>query len=181
MNIRRLLLAAVLFCLVARASQAQDRPIVGLIPKAHKPIKLDGKLDEWDGAFATPVPVGHPDFANRGAEFLYLWDAENLYIRLRCLDQKLAHVGTDNQILERTAWKSRRWTRREGSSRRGLRSRCTGTRCRRSNPLVRGPLLLLGEVCLTMQFTTQVGTKSVAVNCHLGAALLAFYQKADLP
>jgi len=25
---------------------AQDKPIVGLIPKAQKPIKMDGKLDE---------------------------------------------------------------------------------------------------------------------------------------
>jgi hypothetical protein len=55
-------------------------------------------LDEWDGAFVTPVHVGHPDFANRGAEFLYLWDDDNLYIGLRCLDQKPAHVGADNQI-----------------------------------------------------------------------------------
>ena len=56
---------------------------------------MDGKLDDWDGAFVTPVHVGHPDFANRGGEFLYLWDDENLYIGLRCLDQKPAHVGSD--------------------------------------------------------------------------------------
>src|SRR5438128_1055346 len=77
---------------------AQEKPIVGLIPKAQKPIQLDGKLDEWEGAFVTPVHVGHPDFANRGAEFLYLWDDHNLYIGLRCLDQKPAHIGSDKQI-----------------------------------------------------------------------------------
>ena len=77
---------------------AQEKPVVGLIPKAQKPIKMDGKLDDWDGAFVTPVHVGHPDFANRGGQFLYLWDEKNLYIGLRCLDQKPAHVGTDNQI-----------------------------------------------------------------------------------
>ena len=78
--------------------QAQEKPVVGLIPKAQKPITMDGKLDDWDGAFVTPVHVGHPDFANRGGQFLYLWDEKNLYIGLRCLDQKPAHVGTDNQI-----------------------------------------------------------------------------------
>jgi hypothetical protein len=79
-------------------ASAQEKPVVGLIPKAQKPIVLDGKLTGWDGAFVTPVHVGHPDFANRGGQFLYLWDEKNLYIGLRCLDQKPAHVGTDNQI-----------------------------------------------------------------------------------
>src|SRR5437588_8192959 len=87
------LLLAVL-CGVARA----DDKVAGLIPKAQKPVQIDGKLDDWDGAFVTPVHVGHPDFLNRGAEFLYLWDEENLYIGLRCLDQKPAHVGRDDQI-----------------------------------------------------------------------------------
>jgi hypothetical protein len=59
---------------------------------------MDGELADWGGAFITPVHVGHPDFANRGGQFLYLWDEKNLYIGLRCLDQKPAHVGPDNQI-----------------------------------------------------------------------------------
>jgi len=84
--------------LLADVAVAQDKPIVGLIPKAQKPIAFDGKLTGWDGAFVTPVHVGHPDFANRGGQFLYLWDEKNLYIGLRCRDQKPAHVGTDNQI-----------------------------------------------------------------------------------
>jgi hypothetical protein len=92
----------VLFGLVvalsAGTAQAADSPVVGLIPKAEKPIKLDGKLDDWDGAFVTPVHVGHPDFANRGGQVLFLWDDDNLYIGLRCLDRKPAHVGTDNQV-----------------------------------------------------------------------------------
>ncbi len=77
---------------------AQDKPIVGLIPKAHEPVALDGNLDDWPGAFVTPVHVGHPEFANRGGQFLYLWDENNLYIGLRCLDKKPAHVGADTQI-----------------------------------------------------------------------------------
>ncbi len=85
-----------LFC--PGAAVAQEKPLVGLIPKARKPITLDGKLDEWEGAFVTPVHVGHPDFANRGGQFLFLWDEQNLYIGQRCLDQHTAHIGTDNQI-----------------------------------------------------------------------------------
>src|SRR5579862_3129973 len=79
---------------------ADDKPLVGLIPKAQKPIKMDGKLDDWEGAFVTPVHIGHPDFANRGAEFLFLWDEQNLYIGMRCLDQKPAHVGKDTALYD---------------------------------------------------------------------------------
>jgi hypothetical protein len=79
-------------------AQAQEKPVVGLIPKARQPLPLDGKLTGWEGAFVTPVHVGHPDFANRGGQFLYLWDEKNLYIGLRCLDQHPAHIAPDNQI-----------------------------------------------------------------------------------
>ena len=95
MNFRRFGLVPVLFLgLVSSAAHAEEKPIVGLIPKATKPIKMDGKLDQWFGAFVTPVNIGHPDFANRGGEFLYLWDDENLYVGLRCLDQHPAHFGS---------------------------------------------------------------------------------------
>lgn len=83
---------------IAGVAPAQEKPIVGVIPKAQKPITLDGKLDDWDGAFVTPVHIGHPNFANRGGQFLYMWDEENLYIGQRCLDQKMAHVAADNQL-----------------------------------------------------------------------------------
>lgn len=93
-----LISVALLVDISSGTASAQDKPIVGLIPKAQKPIAFDGKLTGWDGAFVTPVHVGHPDFANRGGQFLYLWDDKNLYVGLRCLDQKPAHIGTDNQI-----------------------------------------------------------------------------------
>jgi hypothetical protein len=81
-----LALIVFLAAILSGTASAQEKPVVGLIPKARKPIKMDGKLDDWDGAFVTPVHVGHPDFANRGGQFLYLWDEKNLYIGLRCLD-----------------------------------------------------------------------------------------------
>src|SRR5215475_806455 len=93
-----LILVAIWGTIATSPVSAQEKPVVGLIPRAQKPIAMDGKLTGWDGAFVTPVHVGHPDFANRGGEFLYLWDEKNLYIGLRCLDKKPAHVGTDQQI-----------------------------------------------------------------------------------
>jgi hypothetical protein len=86
------------FLVSVETTHAQDKPVVGLIPKIQKPLKFDGKLADWEGAFVTPVHIGHPDFANRGGEFYYLWDDDNLYIGLKCLDQKPAHVGPDTQL-----------------------------------------------------------------------------------
>lgn len=91
-------IGALVSLLLAAPALAQDRPVVGLIPKAPKSVQLDGKLDEWQGAFVTPVHVGHPDFANRGAEFLYLWDEQNLYIGLKCLDRTPAHIGPETHL-----------------------------------------------------------------------------------
>jgi hypothetical protein len=85
---------------LAGTAHAQDKPVVGLIPKVQKPLKFDSKLADWDGAFVTPVHVGHPDFANRGGQFYYLWDDDHLYIGLKCLDQKPAHVGPDARLWE---------------------------------------------------------------------------------
>src|SRR5262249_50082435 len=95
MNHRVFLLAALVLSFGFQPVAAQ---VAGVIPRVQKPIVLDGKLDEWAGAFATPVHVGHPDFDNRGGCFLYLWDDDNLYIGLACLDKKPAHVAADNQI-----------------------------------------------------------------------------------
>ncbi len=83
---------------IASPTSAEEKLVVGLIPKAQQSVAMDGALTGWEGAFVTPVHVGHPDFANRGGQFLYLWDEKNLYIGLRCLDRKPAHVGRDDQI-----------------------------------------------------------------------------------
>jgi hypothetical protein len=98
MNTNRFALSTAILVVLSSVLHADDKPVVGLIPKATTTIKLDGYLDEWGNAFVTPVHIGHPDFANRGGQFLFMWDEENLYVGLRCLDQKPAHVGPDNQI-----------------------------------------------------------------------------------
>ena len=88
------LLAVALLAALSTAAFADEKPAAGLIPKAAQAVKMDGTLDSWAGAFVAPVHVGHPDFRNRGGEFLYLWDVDNLYIGLRCLDEHPAHVGS---------------------------------------------------------------------------------------
>ncbi len=89
----RTVLTVALFAAASAIARADEKAVVGLIPKAQSPVKMDGKLDSWTGAFVAPVHIGNPDFANRGAEFLYLWDDDNLYIGLRALDQKPFHNG----------------------------------------------------------------------------------------
>lgn len=91
-------LPVMLVFILSNLAFAQDQPVVGLVPRASNAMTMDGKLDEWEGAFVTPVHVGHPDFANRGGQFLFLWDDQNLYVGLRCLDKTPAHIGTDNQV-----------------------------------------------------------------------------------
>lgn len=88
-----LLLLPLLF---SRPARAQEKPVVGLIPKAQHPIVLDGKLDEWDGAFVTPLSATHPDFFNRATDIYYLWDEQALYIGLRSLDKNPTSVPRYN-------------------------------------------------------------------------------------
>ena len=92
---RSRLLAICFLALVSSAANAQEKPLLGLIPKAVKTIKMNGKLDDWEGAFVTPVHVfGHPDYANRGAEFFYLWDDANLSMSAcGTLDQHPMDIG----------------------------------------------------------------------------------------
>src|SRR4051794_17650375 len=94
----RKVLAPLVLLASCGAASAADKPVVGLISKARQTITLDGKLDEWAGAFVTPVHIGHPDFDNRGGQFLYLWDAKHLYIGLRCLDRKTVNMGQGDHV-----------------------------------------------------------------------------------
>lgn len=84
---------AVLAATVARpasgAARAAERPVQALIPRAKAPIVVDGKMTEWQGAFAMPVNAGHSDWQNRAAVWSLLWDHQNLYVGLRCLDEHI--------------------------------------------------------------------------------------------
>ena len=94
------LLAAILLALTARAGLADDRPIVGLIPKAQMPVVMDGRLDAWQGAFVTPLNATHPDFNNRATHIYYLWDNEALYVGVRALDTNPTHISPDAALYD---------------------------------------------------------------------------------
>jgi len=95
------LLAGLIAVMSSQRAAAADRlpaEVQGLIIKAAGPIKLDGKLDEWAGAFCTPVHYNHRFLTERAAQFFYLWDEEALYIGLRTLDTKTANPGGPRSI-----------------------------------------------------------------------------------
>ncbi len=91
--------ALALILSVPVGSRADEPPVPlakgvrGLVVRASGPVSVDGKLQEWSGAFCTPVHHAHGNLANRGAQFFYLWDDEAFYIGLRALDQKPATPG----------------------------------------------------------------------------------------
>ena len=99
-SLRRNGLFAFLLLLVTQIVRADDKPIVGLIPRAQQPIVMDGKLDHWEGAFVTPLNATHPDFANRATQLYYLWDDEALYIGVRALDTNPTHISGENALYD---------------------------------------------------------------------------------
>jgi len=96
----RYALFGVLFLWFAQIANADDKPVVGLIPKAQHAIVMDGKLDEWDGAFVTPLNATHPDFKNRATHIYYLWDNDALYIGVRALDTNPTHISNENALYD---------------------------------------------------------------------------------
>ncbi len=83
-----------------RVAWAEEKPVVGLIPKAQHPVVMDGKLDSWDGAFVTPLNATHPDLFNRATLIYYLWDDQALYIGLRALDANPTHISPDTALYD---------------------------------------------------------------------------------
>lgn len=92
---RSLLIFALAVLCQSAPAVAQTAPR-GVVPRAKRPVVMDGKLDEWSGAFATPVNFGHADWSERAAVWRTLWDDRNLYVALECLDTTpFKGAGTD--------------------------------------------------------------------------------------
>ena len=72
----------------------------GLITRAPKEMKIDGNLEEFKGAFCTPVNYFHPNLKNRGAQFFYMWDDTAFYCGLRTLDTAKANQAPDDRLWE---------------------------------------------------------------------------------
>lgn len=98
--VARLVRVFAFLALAATCSWADEKPVVGLIPHAQKAVVIDGKLDEWGGAFVTPLNATHPDAMNRATLISYLWDEQALYIGVRALDANPTHIAGDNALYD---------------------------------------------------------------------------------
>ena len=70
----------------------------GLATRAPADLKVDGRLDEWEGAFCTPLHYNHRHLEDRATQVFALWDEEALYIGLRALDRKPANLSPSGTI-----------------------------------------------------------------------------------
>ena len=89
-----------LLSLTGPAAFADEKPVVGLIPHAQQAVVIDGKLDEWKGAFVTPLNAAHPDAMNRATLISYLWDEQALYVGVQALDTNPTHIAGDNALYD---------------------------------------------------------------------------------
>src|SRR5207253_4901577 len=91
-------------CLLASAAAAAadtlEPGVRGVATRAPGPVKIDGNLEEFRDAFATPVGYFEPDLTNRAAQFFYMWDDEAFYAGLRTLDEKQADNADDAHLWE---------------------------------------------------------------------------------
>ncbi len=92
--------SAIFLALLAPCGWADEKPAVGLIPHAQQALVIDGKLDEWKGAFVTPLNATHPDVMNRATLVSYLWDEQALYVGVRALDTNPTHTAGDNALYD---------------------------------------------------------------------------------
>lgn len=84
----------------AAADSGLQPGVRGLATRAPAGMKIDGNLEEFSGAFCTPVGYFEPDVKNRAAQFFYMWDDQAFYAGLRTLDQKQANPAADDQLWE---------------------------------------------------------------------------------
>ncbi|MGD9855417.1 MAG: sugar-binding protein [Planctomycetaceae bacterium] len=72
----------------------------GIATRAPGKVTIDGNLEEFASAFATPLEYFHRDLKNRAAQFFYMWDDEAFYAGLRTLDEKQADLAADDRLWE---------------------------------------------------------------------------------
>jgi hypothetical protein len=69
----RIITALLASLLAAVPASVQHKPVVGLIPKAQKPIAMDGKVTGWASAIVTPVVAAVKTPWGYTAEFKLPW------------------------------------------------------------------------------------------------------------
>ena len=96
---------AALFLTSLSVSSLADDPAIplvkgvrGLATKAAGGVVVDGALTEWATAYCTPLHYNHTNLNERASQFFYQWDADALYIGLRCLDTQRANPGQGGAV-----------------------------------------------------------------------------------
>jgi len=85
---------------IAGDSDALRNGVRGVATRAPAKMTIDGNLEEFHGAFCTPVGYFEPNVKNRAGQFFYMWDDEAFYAGLRTLDEHQANPAPDNQLWE---------------------------------------------------------------------------------
>ncbi|MBI2825297.1 MAG: hypothetical protein HYX69_11485 [Planctomycetia bacterium] len=92
---------AMLVAATARGEESGLQPgIRGVATRAPANMKIDGNLEEFRGAFCTPVGYFEADIKNRAGQFFYMWDDEAFYAGLRTLDERQANPADDAHLWE---------------------------------------------------------------------------------
>ena len=64
-------------------------------------MKIDGNLQEFEHAFATPVGYFEPNVGQPASvQFFYMWDDDNFYAGLRTLDKSQHNASPDDKLWE---------------------------------------------------------------------------------
>lgn len=98
LSIRAILVALTICCAAAAAADELEPGVRGVATRAPESMKIDGNLEEFAEAFATPVCYFEADIKNRAAQFFYMWDDEAFYAGLRTLDRKQANPSPDDKL-----------------------------------------------------------------------------------
>ena len=96
-----LLFAAAVVCNTSFTNAQDLEPGVrGVATRAPANMKIDGNLEEFAGAFCTPVEYFNENQKNRPAQFFYMWDDEAFYAGLRTLEEtdKQANPSPDDKL-----------------------------------------------------------------------------------
>jgi hypothetical protein len=104
MKLHPIFFATALGLLVAETNHAAEVALAdgirGVATRAPRNMKIDGNLEEFKGAFCTPLEYFNADLKNRPAQFFYMWDEEAFYAGLRTLDTKQANNADDAHLWE---------------------------------------------------------------------------------
>jgi Carbohydrate family 9 binding domain-like len=85
---------------LAQSPSGLAEGVRGLATRAPKTMTIDGNLEEFQGAFCTPVEYSNDHLRNRAGQFFYMWDEEAFYAGLRTLDTHPANPAPDDRLWE---------------------------------------------------------------------------------